>query len=103
MPAETFLVAFNDGYWRVNFDGQWYGAYPSRAAAQQATVIIAKAPGITCQRALSCVRLTVLRRWCGIPIKPPLIFPVGKDDAPSGKICLRLKNFGLHIHALPEL
>jgi len=43
MPAETFLVAFHDGYWRVNFDGQWYGAYPNRAAAQRATVVIAKA------------------------------------------------------------
>jgi len=43
MPAETFLVAFHDGYWRVSFDGQWYGAYPNRAAAQRATVVIAKA------------------------------------------------------------
>jgi len=43
MPAETFLVAFHDGYWRVNFDGQWYGAYPNRSAAQRATVVIAKA------------------------------------------------------------
>jgi hypothetical protein len=43
MPAETFLVAFHDGYWRVNFDGQWYGAYPNRTAAQRATVVIAKA------------------------------------------------------------
>ena len=43
MPAETFLVAFHDGYWRVNFDGQWYGAYPNRTAAQRVTVVIAQA------------------------------------------------------------
>jgi hypothetical protein len=43
MPAETFLVAFHEGYWRVNFDGQSYGAYPNRTAAQRVTVVIAQA------------------------------------------------------------
>jgi hypothetical protein len=45
MSRGTFLIALQDGYWRIGYDNRWYGTYPDRASAQAATIAIVQAHG----------------------------------------------------------
>jgi hypothetical protein len=42
---ESFIVAFHNGFWRIGYMDQWYGAYPNKSSAKKATVLIAKEAG----------------------------------------------------------
>jgi hypothetical protein len=43
MTKATFVVAFHQGSWRINYHGQWYGAYSDRPSAEKASVAAAQA------------------------------------------------------------
>jgi hypothetical protein len=45
MSTETFMVAFHNGYWRIGYDGRWYGTYPNRDSAEQVAIGIAMQTG----------------------------------------------------------
>src|SRR6185503_18537918 len=45
MSTETFMVAFHNGYWRIGYEGRWYGTYPNRDSAEQVAIGIAMQTG----------------------------------------------------------
>jgi hypothetical protein len=45
MSRGKFLVAFEEGHWRIGYNEQWYGEYPDRRSAEGATLAIVQAHG----------------------------------------------------------
>ena len=45
MSRGKFVVAFEEGHWRIGYNERWYGEYPDRASAQGATLAIVRAHG----------------------------------------------------------
>jgi hypothetical protein len=45
MSRGKFVVAFEEGHWRIGYNERWYGEYPDRASAQGATLAIVQAHG----------------------------------------------------------
>jgi hypothetical protein len=41
MASVTFLIEFHEGRWRIDFDGDMFGSFPTRASAQYAAVQMA--------------------------------------------------------------
>jgi hypothetical protein len=42
MRAAIFLIEFHEGRWRIDFDGDMLGSFPTRASAQYAAVQMAQ-------------------------------------------------------------
>jgi hypothetical protein len=42
MRAAIFLIEFYEGRWRIDFDGDTFGSFPTRASAQYAAVQLAQ-------------------------------------------------------------
>jgi hypothetical protein len=42
MRAAIFLIEFHEGRWRIDFDGDMFGSFPTRASAQYAAVQMAQ-------------------------------------------------------------
>jgi hypothetical protein len=42
VELDTFLVAWQEGYWRIYYGTQWYGAYPCMLSAAVSAIRIAR-------------------------------------------------------------
>jgi hypothetical protein len=45
MSSEAFMVAFQEGYWRIGYQGRWYGTYKDKESAKGVAISIAMQMG----------------------------------------------------------
>jgi hypothetical protein len=42
LESDEFVIAWHDGFWRIHYGGQWYGAHASIVSAAVVAVRIAR-------------------------------------------------------------